>query len=193
MQRRGKIFVISAPSGTGKTTVVNCLVEQFGSYFNISRVITYTTKKPHKSEKHGVDYYFLSKKEFEKKTDDGFFIEWSSAYGDYYGSPKDIIDELERGKSYIMVLDQVGGYNIIKTIPESVLIWLSPVDFSVLKRRLLNRARDSVDTVEKRMGRAQEEVSVELMRAIYKYHIINESSLVAMKKVIKILKKELYY
>jgi len=193
MQRRGKIFVISAPSGTGKTTVVNRLVEQFGGYFNISRVITYTTKKPHESEKHGVDYYFLSKDEFEKKTDDGFFIEWSSAYGDYYGSPKNIIDELEHGKSYIMVLDQVGGYNIIKTIPDSVLIWLSPVDFSVLKRRLLNRARDSVNTIEKRMGRAQEEVSVELMKAIYKYHIINESSLVAMKKVIKILKKELCY
>ena len=193
MPRRGKIFVISAPSGTGKTTVVNALIEQFGGYFNISRVITYTTKKPHETEKQGVDYYFVSEKEFEKKAADDFFIECSRAYDDYYGSPRSIINDLDLGKSYIMVLDQVGGYNIIKMFPESVLIWLSPADFSILQRRLSGRARDSVDTIEKRMMRAKEEVRNELMRAIYKYHIINESSLVAMRKVLKILKKELFY
>ena len=114
MSKIGKLFVVSAPSGTGKTTIVNYIIEKYGRYFNISRVITYTTKKPHESEQDGLDYYFLNEKEFVQKAKENFFIEHSKDYGHYYGSPVSIVHELNFGKSYILVLDQKGAKNVLK-------------------------------------------------------------------------------
>ena len=116
MYRRGKLFVVSAPSGAGKTTIVNFIVERYGHYFNLSRVVTYTTKKPHKSEKNGLDYYFVSKEEFEQKAKEDFFIEYSTAYGHYYGSPFHIVHDLDIGKSYILVIDQNGAKNVLNNV-----------------------------------------------------------------------------
>ena len=191
MPRTGKMFIISAPSGAGKTTVVTEFVKRFGNYFNISRVVTYTTKKPHESEKNEVDYYFLSEDEFIKKTKEDFFIEWSTAYGNYYGSPKHILHDLDLGKSYFLVLDQVGGYNIIKQIPGSILVWLSPADIEILRQRLVGRSRDSKDEIDQRLLLARQEIVSEVARSIYKYHIISSNLESSIKKILKILKKEL--
>ncbi|MBT3456444.1 hypothetical protein HN446_05260 [bacterium] len=191
MSRKGKLFIVSAPSGTGKTTLILKIIEQYGPYINIERVVTYTTKEPHKTEQHGIDYNFLSKKEFEEKIAQDFFIEWSDAYGDCYGSPKDILHELEFGKSYFLIIDQVGGYNIVKEYPNSVLIWLTPADFNILHRRISGRERDSKEIIESRMLRAKQEVLNELKNSIYKYHVVAQDLETSIKKFIKILKKEL--
>ena len=191
MARRGKLFVVSAPSGTGKTTVVNFIVGKYGPYFNLSRVVTYTTKKPHKSEQNGTDYNFVSKKEFEQKAKEDFFIEHSTAYGHYYGSPFYIIHELDIGKSYILVLDQKGAENVLKMFPESILIWFSPPDINILQQRLEKRARDSREVVARRLQLAEEEMSRAAAATFYKYHIINSRLFQSVKRFERILKKEL--
>ena len=87
----GKLFIIPAPSGAGKTSLVTALLERIGQSHSLSRVITYTTKMPRSGDIHGRDYHFLSIDQFEQKIKEDFFLEWSVAYDHYYGSPKNIV------------------------------------------------------------------------------------------------------
>jgi hypothetical protein len=93
-KKSGKLFILSAPSGGGKTTLANKLVEELGFEYNLSRVITYTSRLPRSTEMPGVDYNFLSKEAFEEKVKEQFFLEWSGVYGNYCGTPSTIIEEV---------------------------------------------------------------------------------------------------
>src|SRR3990167_753346 len=124
--RQGKLFVLSGPSGVGKTTLAAMLFARLGKSHNLSRVITYTTKSPRVGEQNGVDYHFITVPEFESKLLSGFFIEYSKSYGHYYGSPRSILLDLKQGKSLLLVVDQTGACNIKRQFVQAILIWIAP-------------------------------------------------------------------
>lgn len=189
--RHGKLFIISGPSGVGKTTLANAMLARLGKSHNVSRVITYTTKSPRAGEQAGVDYHYLSIPEFQAKLASGFFIEYSQAYGNYYGSPKSVINELKKGKSFILVVDQVGAHHIKHQYAGAVLIWIMPPSLADLVTRLANRATDSSIDMHKRLMLAQQEIANEEKNRFFDYVIENNILHETVGKLELILKAEI--
>ncbi len=188
----GKLFIISAPSGAGKTTLVHALVDRFGHYYALDRVVTYTSKTPRSCESHGFDYHFLSADEFEAKIEQNFFMEWSKAYDAYYGCPRHILDHIVMGKSYIVVIDRVGAQQIASQCPEAILIWLYTKNIEALRDRLTGRNTDLPEVIERRLIRAQEEIEQELRVPLYHFHVLNDDFEKALKRLATIIKRQLY-
>ena len=138
MVKPGNLFIVSAPSGAGKTSLVSKALELLSDK-SISRAITYTTKNPRKGEMHGKDYYFISKAEFEEKIQQDYFLEYSTAYGYYYGTPRSYIYDIESGHSYIMIIDRAGAQQITKQFDKAILIWICVKDLQTLKARFQKR------------------------------------------------------
>lgn len=188
----GRLFVISAPSGAGKTSLVKVIVERLGDRYALERLVTYTTKEPSAQEQHGIDYHFVSPQEFEQKIAEGFFIEWSTVYGAYYGSPKHIDRILAEGKSLIAVVDRHGARQIADFFAQAVLIWIQPPEESALKERLISRGRDHEGDINKRLEIAKAELAAEQLNSFYKYRVINENFTKAAQDLQEIFIKELF-
>src|SRR5581483_10666268 len=114
MIKPGVLFIVSAPSGAGKTTLVNAALGSLKSSHAIERVITYTSRMPREGEIPGVDYHFISELEFQSRIKDGFFLEWSGAYGTYYGTPRGLLEDLEKGHHRILIPDRNGAQKILE-------------------------------------------------------------------------------
>ncbi len=171
----GKLFIISAPSGAGKTTLVKHVLKRLNPEHAISRVVTYTTKSPREKEAvHGQDFYFISQAEFEQKITQEYFIEWSNAYGNYYGSPVSIMKQMARGESLIIILDRAGALQVKEKVPEATLIWIYTSSIDVLRNRLLARASETPKQVECRLMLAKKEIQAEDMHPCYQFHILND-------------------
>ena len=118
-KKTGQLIVISAPSGAGKDTVVKELMKKNPDEFWVS--VSATSRLPREGEQEGIDYYYLTKEEFEEKINEGFFIEYTNYAGNYYGTPKKYIKEkLDKGKDVILIIEIEGALNIKKLIPESL-------------------------------------------------------------------------
>ena len=155
--RRGKIFVISAPSGAGKTTLVGFLKKQFPL---LAESISCTTRAPRGSEIDGVDYFFLSTDEFFEKREAGLFAEWAEVHGNFYGTPLDFLQhQLDSGKDIICDIDYQGAINIKKAFPkEAVSILVLPPSMEELESRLRHRATDDTEVIKKRLHNAKNEI-----------------------------------
>lgn len=188
----GKLFIISAPSGAGKTTLVNELIERYGRHYDLTRVITYTSKKPRTTERQGLDYHFVSPGEFELKIAQGFFMEWSGAYEAYYGSPRDILDRLAGGKSFMLIIDRVGAEQILKVHPAAVPIWVYTRTIDDLHERLVSRNTEALDHIERRLAQAKSEIFAEISRPRYRYHVLNHDFEIAVNRIYTIIKRELF-
>jgi len=185
----GKLFVISAPSGAGKTTLVRHVIERLQETHSISRVVTYTTKAPREGEAvEGVDYHFLSQADFEKKIGESFFIEWSCAYGNYYGSPSSIVTRMAEGHSFVLIVDRAGAQRIKEQIPEVILIWIYTSSLEVLKQRLIKRGGESPEQIVRRLEIALEEIEQESVRPSYNFHVLNEDFYESLEKLYEIFK-----
>ena len=189
----GKLFIISAPSGAGKTTLINALVERYGQYYGLERVITYTSKKPRTTEQFDIDYHFISPEEFELKIAQGFFMEWSGAYEAYYGSAREILDQLAQGKSFMLIVDRVGAEQILKMHPVAVPIWVYTRSINDLRERLVQRNTESPDHIERRFARAKDEIFAEISAPVYKYHVLNHDFETAVERLFTIIKRELFW
>ena len=189
--RSGKLFVLSGPSGVGKTTLANELFNRLGKTYNMHRVITYTTKAPRKGERNGIDYHFVTESEFQSKLANGFFIEYSQVYGCYYGSPKSIIRELANGKSFLLIVDQAGAYQIKEQYNGAVLVWITPPSMTELVSRLKNRATDLSADIEKRLIIAASELETEQNRSGFDYIVENNVLELALTSLTEILKAEI--
>ncbi len=154
-----KLLIISAPSGAGKTTLVQEVMHQFDIFeFSISA----TTRNPRKHEKAGEHYYFLSVQEFKERIEQGDFVEWEEVYeGRFYGSLRSEVDRiLAKGKCPIFDVDVEGGLNIKQQFGErAVAIFISPPSIQELENRLMKRATDSTDEIKKRLAKSQNEMS----------------------------------
>lgn len=177
----GTLFIVSGPSGVGKTTLVTEFLKEHGNDYKVSRVVTYTTKIPRVTEVHGFDYHFISQSEFERKVRDDFFLEWSGEYGACYGTPAYIVDDLKRGNSFVLVIDRVGAAQIIAKYPDVVLIWITISSMDLLLQRLSSRKTDSLEQIQTRMLLAKKEIEQELHIPMYHYHIANNDLKVALE------------
>jgi guanylate kinase len=166
---KGLIFVLSAPAGTGKTTLVKLLKEEFSS---IVESVSCTTRKPRVGEVDGKDYHFISQEQFKKKIAMGDFLEYAEVFGNFYGTSREyVLLEQARGKHLLLVIDTQGAMQIREKI-DAIFIFLSPPSMEVLRERLYQRKTESVEEAERRLLFAKEEMA---MIQHYDYCIINEN------------------
>lgn len=155
----GKLIVISAPSGSGKTTIVK---EMLNSDLNIEFSVSACSRAPRTGEKHGRDYYFLSVEDFRNKISKNEFVEWEEVYpGNFYGTLKSELHRIwDKGNHVIFDVDVVGGLNIRKQFNEQCLaIFIQPPSVEELEKRLRNRATDDEKTIQKRVAKAAHEMT----------------------------------
>ena len=182
MNRLGIALVISAPSGTGKTTLIKRLRKEFP---NFGYSISCTTRAPREGEVDGKDYHFLSRERFVELRDQGHFAEWAEVHGNFYGTPKKYVDEaMEQGKDVILDIEVQGAAQVCAKRPETVRIFIAPPSWEELERRLTARGTDTPEKVQKRLLRAQ----VELQNASdYDYFVINDTVEQAVEELRAIL------
>ena len=183
---KGHLFVISAPSGTGKSTVAQAVCRRLPE---LVASISCTTRKPRAGERDGVDYYFLSEDEFRRRIDEGLFAEWASVHNSLYGTPKQFLrDAVDAGKSVILDIDIQGGMAIKKTFPEAVTVFLVPPDMEVLRERLTRRGTDDPAQVELRMANAKQELG---FRDRYDEKIVNDRLEDAVEKLASLIRRRI--
>lgn len=177
----GHIFVISAPSGTGKTTVIRRVIEDVP---NLKLSVSCTTRHPRLGEKEGVDYYFISEGEFKSRIERGRFVEWAEYSGSFYGTPKDSIDKVLPDTDVLLDIETEGAAKVKKKYPEAVLIFLVPPSFDELARRLQGRGTNTDEDMVRRIETARQEMS---RRHEYDYQVVNENLDEACQEVIEII------
>ena len=165
--KQGILFVVSAPSGAGKTTLVNKVIAQLPG---VGLSVSCTTRAPRPGEQAGVDYSFISRDEFTAMEQAGKFIEWASVHGDLYGTPRANVERLGHGEDLILEIDTQGARKIRKAFPESVLIFILPPSLEVLRGRLQARGGDSAEAIAARLHNAQKELD---QIAEYDYSVVN--------------------
>jgi len=165
------LLILSAPSGTGKTTLAWRLVAAHpGAIFSVS----YTTRAPRGAEKEGVDYHFVDEERFQELIAEGAFVEWAHVHGHHYGTPRKVIEEAAgRGALAIFDIDVQGGEMIKKNYPEAVRALILPPSLAELERRLRDRSTDDDATIRRRLHAARIEIRLALS-AGYEYWVIND-------------------
>ena len=167
---KGKCFIISGPSGVGKSTVLHALMEKRKNvYFSVSA----TTRDPRPGEEDGVHYHFLDVDTFRQWIANDEFLEYAEFVGNFYGTPRRFVDEaMERGEDVILDIEVQGAIQVTSKRPDAVRIFIAPPSWAELERRLTDRGTDSPDKIQKRLLRAK----VEFQTAhTYDYFVINDT------------------
>ena len=166
----GLLLVLSAPSGTGKTTLARQLMTELpDAIFSVS----VTTRQPRGREQNGVDYHFADVASFQERIERGEFVEWADVYGHFYGSPQAVVDEARTRRGVaIFDIDVQGGLAIKRKHPDTILVFVVPPSLEELERRLRDRGTDAENTIRRRMLAARSEI--ERGVASYDYIIVND-------------------
>lgn len=181
----GTLFVVSAPSGAGKTTLVHRLIES-DPLLRLS--VSYTTRAPRPGEQNGVHYHFVSPAQFRTMVENGAFLEWAEVHGNYYGTARAWVEaELAAGRDVLLEIDWQGARQIKARFPACVTIFILPPSFAELEARLRKRASDSDAVIAKRLANAHEE-----LRHVheFEYVIINDRLDVATQELIAVVTAE---
>jgi guanylate kinase len=187
LAEQGSIIAISAPSGTGKTTIVKRILKDFPEIvFSVSA----TTRKKRENETDGIEYFFLTEEEFLKKIENNEFIEWEKVYDYYYGTLKNYVkNAVSGGKSIILEVDVKGALSIKGIFPESVLVYIVPPSLEELEKRLRNRQTESESDFQKRISRAKMELE---LKDKFDYFIENAELEKAVEDTKSLIKKIIY-
>ena len=185
LKLKGKLFVITAPSGAGKTSLIEAVMRDDPS-LKIS--ISYTTRAPRKGEKNGVDYHFIDEKTFLGMQERGEFLESAEVHGNHYGTGKQIIlDAVKRGDDLILEIDWQGAQQVRKLYPGCIGIFILPPSVEELERRMRSRGQDSDAVIRRRLDNAREELA---HQDEFKYRIINKDFETARRELAKIIQTE---
>lgn len=180
---KNRLIVLSGPSGVGKGTIVNKLLER-GNY---SLSVSCTTRAPRPGEKNGVSYFFISKSEFRKTIDEGGFLEYSEHFENFYGTPKKFVEEKLKTHNVILEIEVDGALQVKKAHPEALLIMILPPSLDELRARLLKRGSESAEKIEQRIKRMDYELS---KKSEYDYEVINDDLEKAVTEIEKIIEGE---
>ena len=165
---KGRLFVISGPSGTGKGTICREILKDIRNEFSVSM----TTREPREGEEHGREYFFVSHEDFIENIERNNFLEYATVFDNYYGTPKDIVlKKLEKGRNVILDIDVQGGLQVKEAMPEAVLIFLLPPSLAALRSRLENRGTETPEKIEKRLNKALDEIK---FIGEYDYMVVND-------------------
>jgi len=178
IERTGLPLVISAPSGTGKSTLIAKLHQEFPSFaFSVSC----TTRAPRPGEVDGKDYRFLDRTTFLDLRDTGFFAEWAEVHGNFYGTPLEATQEiLSQGNDIIFDIDVQGARQLKESMPQSCFVFLFPPSFDVLKKRLAKRGTDSCEVIATRLANARDELD---QCDLFEFWIVNDDLETAYKEL----------
>lgn len=176
------LFVVSAPSGSGKTSLCNEVIRQVP---NLSLSISHTTRAPRHGEQHGKDYYFVSQEEFKQYVSQNKMAEWTEIYGNYYGTAKETIQrEFDKGFDLFFDIDERGARQLSEAYTDVAAILVLPPSLKALKKRLVERRTDDEETVRKRLNKAKEEIE---SMAWYRYVVVNDRFEDAVSKLKSII------
>lgn len=177
----GLLFVVSAPAGTGKTTLVRMLMDEFSC---VKESVSYTTRPPRLGEVEGKDYHFISREEFLARKEAGDFLEWAEVFGKFYGTSKTQVEaEQKRGNHVVLVIDTQGAL-VVREKVEAVLVFLAPPSLGALRERLAKRGTEKPDALEERLSWAEREIS---LAPRYDYKIVNDDLKTAYQALRSIL------
>ncbi|MFZ2633258.1 MAG: guanylate kinase [Desulfosalsimonadaceae bacterium] len=179
----GRLFIISAPSGAGKTTLCRAIRDLFS---DLRYSVSYTTRPPRTGEQEGQDYFFISADEFKNNIERNTWAEWAQVHDHFYGTSAEFIDHhLSQGHDILLDIDVNGTRQILARYPESITIFILPPTFETLKERLLKRGTDSEQTIARRLKNAEMEIA---QKGLYKNIIINDRLPDAIEALAAIIK-----
>lgn len=178
MGKKGRIFIISAPSGCGKTTLIHRLLKvKMGLVHSVSM----TTRQKRSTEIQGEDYYFVTQKAFNQIKKRGGFLEWAKVVGQYYGTPRRFVESnIKKGNDVLLSIDVQGAAQVKRAHPKAISIFLLPPSLAALKERLIRRSTESASEIKKRLVIARQELA---MAGLYDYAIINDNVDKAVEKM----------
>lgn len=184
---KSKLFVMSAPSGAGKTTLKDLVIKEFP---DMVYSISATTRAPREGEVDGTHYFFKSRDEFKRMIENNELVEWNEVHGNFYGTPKSFVEKmLSEGKRVLFDLDVFGKVNFDKVYPEAIGILILPPSLEILEQRLRNRHTDSDEVISLRLHNARKEIEFAKQNGKYEYKIVNDNLDDAVNQLRKILSK----
>lgn len=182
-KNKGRLIIISGPSGAGKGTIVDNLLLRLN---NLTLSVSATTRKMRAYEKQGREYFFVSLQQFEHMIANGEFLEYNQHFGNYYGTPKQqVLTTLNEGTDIILEIDVVGALAVKSIYPQALLFFVMPPSVQELRKRLINRGTETIDIIDIRLERAQSEM---LQVDKYDYIILNDDIKVAVNEIIDVLR-----
>jgi guanylate kinase len=180
----GSLFILSAPSGTGKTTICNQLQQLLP---DIIFSVSYTTRSPRAGERPGIDYNFISTAEFEKKIAAGQWAEWARVHDNYYGTSAEFLDAaLTQGEIVLLDIDVQGANQIRQRYPDCVTIFIMPPSMEKLQARLTSRQTDDAATIKKRLENARAEMA---QKDLYHHTIVNDDLQTAVDELVALISR----
>lgn len=169
--KKGHLFILSGPSGVGKGTVRQVLMQETDLHLFYS--ISMTTRSPRKGEENGREYYFVTREEFLNNVKRGNLLEWTEFVGNCYGTPKDKVEEmLESGKNVLLEIEINGAMEVLSKCPEAISIFLYPPSFEALESRIRGRCTEGEETIQRRLAKARSELQME---GKYAHRVCNDS------------------
>lgn len=179
----GRLFIVSAPSGAGKTTLCRAVRQQ---YSKLAYSVSYTTRLPRDGEQHGRDYHYISEQEFKLGIEQGRWAEWAKVHGNFYGSSAQWIDRtLQAGRHILMDIDMQGARQMLQCFPQAITIFIMPPSMEILEQRLRARGTDHPDTISLRLENAAEEIA---QKDICRHILVNDVLETAKQKLIALIK-----
>jgi len=179
---RGRLLVISGPSGVGKSTIAHALETQLGAVFSVSM----TTRPATHKDREGVDYFFVDRPTFERAVGDGCLLEWAEVFDNLYGTPRQPVeDQLAAGRDVVLEIDVAGAEQVKRAMPEAIAVFIEPPSEDALLQRLRDRGRDDEATIQRRFREAKREIEQARQSGAYDYFVTNDDLERAIEQTVR--------